>query len=367
MFVRLFKHFGHYEVITDLDWVTPGWLTITLRKNGYLSNGKVVEVKKELWKTTELSNIARIVVSYSGQFLSSLPRQFLLKYSKPKISSKRALLLRQKEIEFYTLVAPAMMYLHTPKCYDGVYCSKSGNSHLLLEDLSDTHIQPKHPLPPSKLQAEQDIDCLASVHAYWWDDPRLGQSVGRWPTEEYLQERVHTLNRKTLSFIDFLGDRLSGQRRKIYEDVLVFLPELQKQQIRNGNLTLIHGDAHCWNFLNPIKPDANGTYLIDWEFWNIDVSTYDIAYMIAIHWYPEMRTSWEMELVKRYYTSLVSNGVQNYKWEDCWLDYRLSVIRHIFTPVLQWANGLNARIWWHNLERIMLAFCDLHCAELVEK
>jgi hypothetical protein len=366
MFTQILEQFrNHHELITDLNQVTPTWLTGTLGKNGYLPRGKVVGVKREFWKNTELSIIVRLTVNYSSDALPSLPSRLLLKYSKPNVSSKRASLLSQKENEFYAVVARAMTNPQAPKCYDGFYSPELGKSHLLLEDLSETHAQPKHPLPPSKYQAEQDVDCLAAFHAYWWNDPRLGQSVGRIPTYERLQKRARTLSRGVTNFMDFLGDRLSTERRKIYENILAFLPELQQRMGRN--LTLTHGDAHCWNFLNPINPDKDTTRIIDWEFWNVDVGTNDLAYMVAVHWYSEMRASFEKELVKRYYGTLASNGIENYEWEDCWIGYRLSVVRNVFTPVLQWANGLNARIWWHNLERIMSAFSDLDCAELLEK
>lgn len=276
MFARILSQFKHRETITDLRWVTPKWLTATLSKNGHLLCGKVVKVKAELWKTTELSNIVRVIVRYSVESQPSLPTRFLLKYGKPGISSKRAMLLRQKENEFYTVVVHAMPSSPAPKCYDSAYFPQSGKSYLLLEDLSQTHVHPKNPLPPLKSQAEQDIDCLASFHAYWWNDPRLGQSVGNFLTTEHLEKRFRALNRDVTNFISFLGDRLSWPRRKILEDILAFLPELQKRQA-NGNLTLIHGDAHCWNFLNPINPDKDRTRIIDWEFWSIDVGTHDLA------------------------------------------------------------------------------------------
>lgn len=366
MFARILEQFrNHHELITDLNQVTPIWLTGTLRKNGYLARGRVVGVKRELWKNTELSIIVRLTVNYSSDALPSLPSRLLLKYSKPNVSSKRAALLRQKENEFYTVIARAMTNSQAPKCYDSFYHPQLGKSHLLLEDLSETHVQPKHPLPPSKHQAEEDVDCLATFHAYWWNDSRLGQSIGRIPTHEHLQKHARNLNKEVVNFMNFLGDRLSARRREIYERVLEFLPELQQRQ-RGGNLTLTHGDAHCWNFLNPLNHHSDTTRIIDWEFWNVDVGANDLAYMIAVHWYPEMRSSFERELVERYYNILVSSGVGNYDWEDCWIDYRLSVVKNVFTPVLQWANGLNARIWWHNLERIMLAFIDLDCHELLK-
>jgi hypothetical protein len=88
--------------------------------------------------------------------------------------------------------------------------------------------------------------------------------------------------------------------------------------------------------------------------------------MMALKWYPERRALMEESLLRRYHACLIARGVKDYSWEDCRLDYRYSVISHLFTPVFQWAGGeIPAIVWWHNLERISEAYKDLNCAELV--
>ena len=46
-------------------------------------------------------------------------------------------------------------------------------------------------------------------------------------------------------------------------------------------------------------------------------------------------------------------------------DYRLSALWQITTPVWQVAYGIPPHVWWHNLERSMLAVDDLGCRELL--
>jgi hypothetical protein len=45
--------------------------------------------------------------------------------------------------------------------------------------------------------------------------------------------------------------------------------------------------------------------------------------------------------------------------------YRLSVLWLITRPVAQALNNIAARVWWNNLERIMLAVDDLGCRDLL--
>jgi hypothetical protein len=46
-------------------------------------------------------------------------------------------------------------------------------------------------------------------------------------------------------------------------------------------------------------------------------------------------------------------------------DYRLSALWQITTPVWQAPYGIPPRIWWHNLERCLLAVDDLGCRDLL--
>jgi len=66
------------------------------------------------------------------------------------------------------------------------------------------------------------------------------------------------------------------------------------------------------------------------------VGTDDLAYTYVLWWFPERRAAMEKGLIKRYHDGLLKHGVENYDWEDCWHDYRLSVIRTLFFPILFW-------------------------------
>jgi hypothetical protein len=87
--------------------------------------------------------------------------------------------------------------------------------------------------------------------------------------------------------------------------------------------------------------------------------------MIAMHWYPDRRRSFEGPLLDRYYRELLARGVKNYDRRALADDYRLSVLERIMTPVWQSANSIPPVIWWNNLERIFLAVDDLDCRELL--
>src|SRR5262249_51134918 len=126
-----------------------------------------------------------------------------------------------------------------------------------------------------------------------------------------------------------------------------------------------NGDAHVWNLLYPRDASSLNIRLIDWSGWRIDTATDDLAYMMALHWYPERRRRLERPLLDRYHDGLVAHGVRGYNREALTEDYRLSALWQILTPVWQAAHKLPAVIWWGHLERSMLAVDDLGCRELL--
>ena len=107
--------------------------------------------------------------------------------------------------------------------------------------------------------------------------------------------------------------------------------------------------------------------LFDWEGWRVDVATDDLAYMMALHWFPDHRRRHERDLLDCYHAELLAHGVSGYDRRALDDDYRLSVLWQIATPVWQAANNIPSGIWWHHLERIFLAIDDLGCRDFLAR
>lgn len=345
------------NVLTTPEEVTPEWLTDVLRENGFLEHGKVINVQNKLTKTLPLSVVSRLALTYSS---ISAPSQLFLKISRndrPQANSK--------EVEFYHTIARKMDDAPLILCYDAAYSDESGGSHLLLDDLSDTHFQPKSPLPPPPSYRELAVESMAELHAFWWEHPQLGKEIGTLFDGKQLSLFLSEVERNILSFIDFLGNRLSLEQRKIYERLLASKQRIWGRLTDASGLTLTHGDAHWWNLLYPRDVGEHRVCLFDWQLWHIDLGARDLAFMIALGGYSERVASMEQDLVRRYHDSLITHGVRNYAWDDCWNDYRWSAIRNLNVPVIQWIQGGSADLWRSNLERAMLAYQELRCFELL--
>src|SRR5262249_38207124 len=237
------------EPITAQKQIKPGWLTDTLHENGHLSYGRVTSVKKEGF-TTHFSQIWRLKLVYSGDAAPQLPTSMLLKSALPDIDG--SLNMGKVEVSAYLKLAQGMIDPPIVRCFDATHSEQSNRSHILMEDLSTTHFQPELPIPPSRSHCELSVEALAQFHALGWKHPGLGTMIGQLVDAAALNEIVRLLVDGLAGIGDYLGDRLSTHRRQIYERALDFMPGFWERRLRSiQRNTLIHGDAHLWNFLHP--------------------------------------------------------------------------------------------------------------------
>jgi hypothetical protein len=345
--------------------VAPEHLTALLRRANLLTTGEVVDVAVETARDTLVSRITRLRIACSGAS-PTVPSHVILKTERDGVD-ERMRDLGSREATFYDIVAPATPADVLPRCYE----ARSGSGqpwHLVLEDLTDSH-EPaaSWPIPPPVERVHAVVTAHARFHAAWWDDERLGISVGAFADQTGQLDRfVDALPRDFAIFADHLGDRLSAERRRIYERLIAAAPRLLTRYRSHRHLTLVHGDAHVWNSLLPRDPGRSDVRLLDWDSWRVDTASDDLAYMMALHWYPDWRRRHESEVLGRYHDVLVSEGVRGYSLEALRADYRSSVLWQITTPLWQANHALAPVIWWNNLERIMLAVDDLGCRELLD-
>jgi thiamine kinase-like enzyme len=338
-------------------------IAAALRRAGMLHDAQLCAVTLESARPTILSRIVRLRLSYDGP-AAGAPNFVILKTGLPeRIGSgwKAGL----QEVEFYSRVAPATRSPLFLRCFEAHWDAASEQWHLLLEDLADTHaIATIWPLPPTEAQCEMIVDALARFHAAWWDNPRLGGSIGTWRDEAASAAMLQDLGARFARFAVRLGDVLPRERRALYERLLEVGPRLLGRYHTHRDVTLIHGDAHAWNVFMP-RTGGDDVRLFDWDSWRIGVAASDLAYLMALHWYPDRRRRLERRLLDRYHSTLLEQGVGGYDRNALDEDYRWAALWQITTPVWQATYDIPAVIWWNHMERIMLAVDDLGCRELL--
>ncbi|MHA1952796.1 MAG: hypothetical protein ACXAAM_00160 [Candidatus Heimdallarchaeaceae archaeon] len=373
------------KIITDIEQLTPEWLTTIFKKNGFLSNGKVkaIPMRKPIEAFSSKANALEITFS-EDDIMKFSSLQIIIKIASPKKELDK--FFSKKEVEFYNLIAEEWGDRLVPICYDAKYSEETGHSHIILEDLSSTHNEYKMTnwlLPPLKSYYEKAIDCLAEIHAHWWDHERLTEiskysyffsNFGEPPSDRNkfsiisFPPKYEDENEILLRMLNFLGDRISDRRKEIIRKVFTLYPQIIHNRIIEKNITLVNCDAHIHHFFFPKETgnDKTKVKFIDWQGWSLGLGCKDLAYMIGLWWYSDMRSILETDLIKRYHAKLIEFGVRNYSWEKCWMDYKLCTFLNLYRSVLWWALDTSPYLWWGSLERSLSTIEDLKCMELLE-
>ncbi len=365
-----------------VDPITAGWLTAALGEAGILQQGTVTKIESE--QTNAFNSVtSHLFVQYSDDATSVAPTRLILKRNR---ATSQGIEDGIEEVKFYTLIASLPEYppIMVP-CYAAAYDETSGNSYLLLQDLSTTH---RPPLTrdqqiglvesvPSAADLAAVVETLARLHAYWWEHPLLATDrfvIGYWSRtrdrfEAYLQRRTNSWHRLMAQE----GDTFPADLRALYERVLARLPQYWEKYLaprfRNRQrLTLIHGDSYFVNFLCAKPPASGPTYILDWQSPGFDIGGYDLANLCAPFWTPEQRRENQREVLalRRYHATLQTHGVKDYTWDDLVIDYQIGLIFLLLMPVQDGADGSRKDYWWPKMQCLVAAFQDWRCEALLE-
>ena len=342
----------------DID---ADWLTRRLRADGALRHGAVREVEVIGAAKWNIADIAYLKVDYSDDAAGDLPRGLFAKiglYDDPLGD------IFPGEFAFYA-ESPSGK-LPVARCYAALRDEATGRTCLLLEDLDATHRRVDWPLPPNLADCEGAVKALARLHANWW---RAGGASGDLARADMLanDRRLVSYFRDIFpKFREDLGDRLAPERARIIDRTLEALLGLKERRISAPRpVTRVHSDAHLWNVMYPRDAATHDCVFIDWEDWRTDFGAADLAYMIALHWYPDRRSRYEDRLLATYLAALEAAGVTGYTMTDLKEDYRLGLLQAIYTPIFQQQAGQAHGAWWSHLERWCFAFEDLGCEEML--
>lgn len=307
---------------------------------------EVTDLAIDLELETPISKLTFLKVAYKAP--TDLPRNLVVKTPHS---------VENSEVQFYRQLAPLM---ETPPVVRCLAAMEDSNT-IVIEDLRSTHDHPPWPVPPSSTHCERAVEALARTHAQWWESPKLGREIGKPNTTESLTTMVQGIAAHLPAFFDTFGDALPAETRNIYEQVFSSSLKPWLRLTDRRALTIIHGDAHTLNFLFPRVGDGPA-FLFDWQVWHIDVGARDLAFMMALHWYPSRRRELEVPLLRHYHKEL---GQTDYSFDDLWLDYRRCVVRNLTIPIIFWSRGMKLEVWWHRVECAVAAYRDLGCEELL--
>ena len=339
---------------------TPSELSAALSAAGTLREGEIENVTITQRIKTTISNLWFLEVEYSKGSTPKLPNRLLLKWPlEQSPAPERGL----PELIFYRELAPAFASPPMVQCLATAPPS-SEQQWLIIEDLRSTHTNPPWPERPGDKEVYDAVAILAQLHARWWESPALGSTIGTFHTDTSLRTMVYGYRDQLPGFISDLGEDLPQADRLVLETVFNSSLKPWLRLVDRRALTVIHGDAHTWNFLFP-HSGQGATYIFDWQLWHLDVGPRDLAFMIALHWDRTTRRELELPVLHFYHEELIRGGVSNYSFGDLMLDYRRSVVRNLTFPIISWSRGDPRESWRRRLDNALAAYRDLNAAELL--
>jgi len=335
-------------------------LNAALSAAGTIQHGSIVNASITEQVKTDISHLWFLEVEYTPDSSPALPTRLLLKWP---LDNSPAPDRGDPENVFYRELAPSLPSPPMVQCL-ATASSDSDKQWMILEDLRASHSNPPWPERPSDKDVYGAVATLAQLHARWWEAPALGSTIGSLHTETSLRTMVYDISAHLPGLVDDLGHDLPRADRLTLETVFSSSLRPWFRLIDRRGLTVIHGDAHVWNFLFPRSGDG-ATYIFDWQLWHLDVGPRDLAFMIGLHWDREVRKQLELPVLHFYHEKLINAGVSNYSFDELLLDYRRCVVRNLTFPLINWARGFRREVWRHRLNCALAAYRDFNAAELL--
>ncbi len=353
------------QVITSIDQVNTAWLTYVLTNSGALINGVVatfdVNEGRGNWSTNATINVKYV---YGSQ--GALPQQLFLKMVNAHLEDG---FFGPSEIYYYTRDFTGVERAPLVRCYNAVFSDELQRYHVLLDNLSATHINAEEKIVTMEYGLAL-AEGLAVMHAHWWGAQRFTQGGATMHSAEHILRFVDIAE----SCVENIINHFSSELERHWPDAIRTLyakhPQtLIKRTKDDRGFTLVHGDLGHKNVLVPRDGDRP-IYIIDRQPFDWALTTwlgvYDLAYAMVLDWEIETRRHLEMPILRHYHDHLIKNGVTGYSWEQLYDDYKLCVAMGVYVATEYFRGGVNGpwvSTWLLMLRRALTACDDFDCGK----
>ncbi|MEJ5202636.1 MAG: hypothetical protein WHV66_10435 [Anaerolineales bacterium] len=352
------------KVIVNLEQVSAEWLNAVLAQSEALTRGAVQSFEfgtgQGNWSTS-----ANLKLTYTEDALGTLPQRLFLKMVDTDTGDGE--FFTDGEVTYYTRDYVDVKNAPLLRCYDAAYSKEINRYHLLLEDVSETHIEAYDKTPTLDYGLALATG-LAILHARWWGNARLAEAGAPIHDAKHIQNWVNIAEPGAGHILEQVSAELKSHWAELVRELYAKHPQalIRRSQDLNG-FTLIHGDVGSANVLVPRDGDYP-LYIIDRQPFEWGLTTwlgvYDVAYAVVLDWDVELRRKYEIPILKRYHESLIQNGVSSYEWNQLYNDYKLCVAMCVYIATEYCRGGINekwAHVWLPMLQRALTACDDLDC------
>jgi aminoglycoside phosphotransferase (APT) family kinase protein len=308
------------RAIPTPESVTPAFLTELLRASGH--PGVLVDrFSAEPVGTGQIGRCVRFRLELAGDG-SGVPRSLVGKFpSLDALSRQTGVQLRNyaREIYFYRELA-ARVPISKPRCYYAEIAGDGPEFALILEDLAPAR-QGDQLAGASPEVARAAVVELAQLHGpTWCDDSLRGRDLIAEPSPERAAQGRELYAQMLPAFLARFAERLAPEEREIIAAVANSHGPPHAYPARP--FALVHIDYRLDNLLIDAGVSPPRVSVVDWQSLVLGSPLSDVAYFLGASLLPEVRRPIERELVRAYHDALLTGGVRDYAFEQCWSDYR---------------------------------------------
>lgn len=352
--------------------LTAEWLTYALRETGTIGRTKVKSFKIAALGNEQgiTGNLARLGLFYDTEE-ESAPRSLIAKFATTDPESLEIMFTvtfhYEREIRFYEKIA-TRVNLRTPHCYYSAINVEARKYFLLLEDMA--------PVKSGDLvagcspeQAELAIREIAGFHATWWESPELEEMT--WmpqPGSAQIYQLADMYQLAWDPFCERMGHRLPKQMLEIGDRLGRYFDSVWFY-IQERPWTIVHSDYHVENLFFTPPESGTGLVVADWQLLMFGRGVFDIAYLLGGNLDPKDRVEKEMHLLRIYHEILMENDVKDYTFDQCFHDYRFSMLYSLSRYIIVTGAVLTAeqaqKACEFTVSRYIAAVLDLNAGELL--
>jgi len=340
--------------------VTITWLTEALRTKGLITQASVATFDTKIIDDTQgaTGQLARLSLTYDAQETNA-PSSLVAKFSSTNPAQREQLRVNkfyEREVRFYEQLA-SQIDLRTPACYYSAIDLKTGQSVLLLEDLTGGRNIGKFG-DCSAEEAELAINQIAKLHAVWWESPRLNEMDWIRQDDDRYRHSQHSYQQCRAPFLERVGHALPEPMLEIGPKFGQVVAKVLRY-LAGSPRTLTHGDYQPSNLFFFTAPNGDmSLVLFDWQLINLGRGVRDVARFLARNVPSELRRTQELVWLKMYHDRLVEYGVEDYSFDICLHDYRLSTFISLLYIVSVIGGGLpNQKVIAANCQAALPRLC----------
>ncbi|MGE3073175.1 MAG: phosphotransferase [Dehalococcoidia bacterium] len=359
---------------STMDEITPAWLTAALQAGGHAKQCSVTGMQKVTigQGVGILGELSRITPTYSTTDPTA-PATLIAKIPTADEGGKgvaQMLGFYEKEVRFYNELCKSTG-VRAAHSYYTAADPASVKYIILMEDLGALKLGDQV-AGASEAECKTLVTEVAKLHARWWNSPKLA-SLDWIPEINAPTMKLSALAyaQALAPFLEKFSTSVTPQQSQIAQDLLPRMNPIQ-DALATAPQTLCHGDLRLDNVFWGSPDGSSPVTLIDWQISGKGRGPYDIAYFMSQSVEPSVRAAIEKDLVRQYHVTLQANGVTGYSFENCWDDYRLSVMFCLAYPVvaggsIDLANERGLELATKMLNRSLSAIMDLKAYEVLAK